>query len=153
MDGRRRMVCPSCETVHYDNPRPAATILLVHGNELLLVKRAEPPAVGQWCLPGGYMEVGESAEDAARRELSEETGLSCGDLKFLAFWSRPGGLRGEILIFSFIARKFSGQLIAGDDASDARFFPLDQLPPVAFLCHQEMIERLPQLEAEPQQPS
>ncbi len=99
------------------------------------------------------MELGESAEDAACREFSEETGLSCGDLKFLAFCSRPGGLRRNLLIFSFITRQFSGQLIAGDDASDARFFPLDQLPPVAFLCHREMIERLLQIAAGSQQPS
>ncbi len=99
------------------------------------------------------MELGESAQDAARRELSEETGLGCGDLKFLAFCSRPGGLRRDLLIFSFMTREFSGQLTAGDDASDARFFPLDELPPVAFLCHREMIERLPQIEAGSQQPS
>ena len=153
LDGRRRMVCPSCETVHYVNPRPAATVLLVHDRKLLLVRRAEPPAVGQWCLPGGFLELGESAQDTARRELNEETGLGCGDLKFLAFCSRPGGLRRDLLIFSFITREFSGQLIAGDDASDARFFPLDELPPVAFLCHREMIERMQQIEAGSQQPS
>ena len=153
MDGRKRMVCPACETVHYVNPRPAATILLVHDRKLLLVRRAEPPAVGQWCLPGGFMELGESAADSARRELREETGLSCGDLQFLAFCSRPGGLRRDVLIFSFITRGVEGQLIAGDDASDARFFPLAELPPVAFGCHREMIDRLHQIEAGSQQPS
>ena len=80
------------------------------------------------------------------RELGEETGLSCGDLKFLAFCSRPGGLRRDLLVFSFITREFSGQLTAGDDASDARFFPLDDLPPVAFRCHREMIDRLQRIE-------
>ncbi len=99
------------------------------------------------------MELGESAADSARRELREETGLSCGDLQFLAFCSRPGGLRRDVLIFSFITREFEGQLIAGDDASDARFFPLAELPPVAFGCHREMIDRLHQIEAGSQQPS
>jgi len=117
-------------------------VLVVKDSQLLLVKRAEPPAVGAWCLPGGFMEIGETAEDGARRELNEETGLTGRNLDFLAFCSRPGGIRGDLLLISYITRDFTGRLKAGDDASDARFFPLGDLPPVAFYCHREMIDRL-----------
>lgn len=140
LEGRKRRVCPACDTVHYENPRPAATVLVVQDGQLLLVKRAAPPAVGHWCLPGGFMELGETAEVAARRELQEETGLICQSLDFLAFCSQPGGMQQDVLLMAFIARDFTGTLAAGDDASDARFFPLTELPRVAFYCHREMIE-------------
>ncbi len=86
------------------------------------------------------MELGETAEVSARRELQEETGLSCQSLGFLAFCSRPGGLRQDVLLMAFITHDSTGTLTAGDDASDARFFPLTELPRVAFYCHREMIE-------------
>ncbi len=149
--GRKRRVCPECDTVHWENPRPAATVLVVSDGQLLLVKRAEPPAVGRWCLPGGFMELGETAEVAARRELLEETGLSCQTLDFVTFCSRPGGRRQDVLVMAFSTHDFTGTLTAGDDASDARFFPLTELPRVAFYCHREMIKHFLQT-GEPAEP-
>ena len=139
LEGRSRRVCPQCGTVHYENPRPAVTVVAVREEQLLLVKRAVPPAEGEWCLPGGFMELHESAAQAAQRELREETGLDAPDLTFLAFCPTPGGIRGDLLVFAFVTEAFTGRLVAGDDARDARFFPLADLPPVAFECHRELI--------------
>lgn len=139
LEGRSRRVCPQCGTVHYENPRPAVTIVAVRDEQLLLVKRAVPPAEGEWCLPGGFMELRESAAQAARRELREETGLDAPDLTFLAFCPTPGGIRGDLLVFAFVSEAFTGRLAPGDDARDARFYPLADLPPVAFRCHRELI--------------
>ena len=72
IDGRMRKVCPDCGTVHYHNPRPAVTVIAVQDSKLLLVKRAVEPAIGEWCLPGGFMEAGENTLESARRELLEE---------------------------------------------------------------------------------
>ncbi|MBA7604679.1 MAG: NUDIX domain-containing protein [Calditrichaeota bacterium] len=139
LEGRRRRVCPRCGTVHYENPRPAVTVVAVRDGQILLVRRGVAPAEGQWCLPGGFMELRESAAEAARRELREETGLTASDLSFLALCPYPGGINGDLLVLAFVTEDFSGQPIPGDDARETRFFPLEQLPPVAFRCHREII--------------
>ena len=71
--------------------------------------------------------------------ILEETGLGVDNLKFLDFCSRVDGPSGHVVVFAFTTKDFVGDLIAGDDASDAAFFPLAELPTVAFLCHQELI--------------
>lgn len=139
MEERKRRVCPRCGTVHYENPRPAVTIVLVRDGGILLVKRAVAPAAGEWCLPGGFMEVRESAAEAARRELVEETSLTARELSFLGLCPYPGGIHGDLLVLGFMTEDFTGRLAPGDDALEARFFPLEQLPPVAFRCHREII--------------
>lgn len=139
VQGRRRRVCPHCGTVHFENPLPAATIVVVKDGRLLLIRRGVAPRKGHWSLPGGFMELRESAAEAARRELAEETGLVAKSLRLLGVCPFAGGLRGEVLVLGFACDAFSGELIPGDDALDARFFARDQLPPVAFRCHREMI--------------
>ncbi len=139
LEGRKRRVCPECGTVHYVNPRPAVTVVAPRDGRILLVRRAVPPAAGQWCLPGGFMEVRESAAEAAHRELREETGLDAVDLSFLGLCPYPGGIDGDLLVLAFITEDFTGQPTPGDDAQEVHFFPLEQLPPVAFHCHREII--------------
>ncbi|MCD6271794.1 MAG: NUDIX hydrolase, partial [Deltaproteobacteria bacterium] len=73
-DGRDRLFCKKCNEPIYENPLPATCVVLVDDNErLLLVKRSVEPKIGHWCLPGGFIEIGESPEKAALRELKEET--------------------------------------------------------------------------------
>jgi ADP-ribose pyrophosphatase YjhB (NUDIX family) len=73
--GRLRATCPECGHIHYQNPAPAAGILLRSPAGVLLVKRKFAPAAGAWCVPAGFMEYGESPKRCAVRELLEETGL------------------------------------------------------------------------------
>lgn len=76
LDGRARVVCHACGSVFYENPLPvAAAIVLNDRREVLLVKRRREPHRGEWCLPMGFAELGETIADAARRELREETGV------------------------------------------------------------------------------
>lgn len=70
-----RMACGNCHSVHYENPIILVACIIHDDDKLLWIKRAQNPARGKWALPGGYMECGESLEEAAARELQEETGL------------------------------------------------------------------------------
>jgi ADP-ribose pyrophosphatase YjhB (NUDIX family) len=106
-----------------------------------LVKRSVEPAKGKWCLPGGFIEIDETIEEAVLRELEEETGIR-GEIEGLVdFFSQKGRHYRAILIFGYKVKILGGELKAGDDAQDAGFFSLDDLPPIAFLSHQRLIER------------
>lgn len=86
------------------------------------------------------MEKGEVPEQTARRELHEETGLEAGKLTFLDFCPYPSGLNGGVLVMAYHTAELKGTLEPGDDAAEARYFPLADLPPVAFQCHQALID-------------
>ena len=74
-DNVRRDFCPSCNSYFYENPLPVVSTILESSRRILLVKRGRPPSKGRWCLPSGFAEAGESIEQAALRELVEETGI------------------------------------------------------------------------------
>jgi ADP-ribose pyrophosphatase YjhB (NUDIX family) len=71
-DDRERYVCPSCNTIHYQNPIVVAGCIPVWKDQILLCKRAIEPRYGYWTLPGGFMELGETTTEAALRETQEE---------------------------------------------------------------------------------
>ena len=77
-DHRERFVCSGCGATYYDNPKVLVAIYVCVGSKILWIKRGIPPAVGLWALPGGFMENDESPEEAASRELREETTISIG---------------------------------------------------------------------------
>ncbi|MFC1583168.1 NUDIX domain-containing protein [Candidatus Neomarinimicrobiota bacterium] len=127
--------------MHYENPRPAVTVVAVQNGNILLVQRAVPPALGEWCLPGGFMELRESAAEAAHRELKEETDLSAANLSLLGTCPFPGGIEQDLLVLGFVAEGIKGTIKPGDDAQDAQYFPLHDHPRVAFRCHREIIRQ------------
>ena len=139
---RNHCYCQKCDIIHYENPLPAvAALVLNQKDQLLLVKRSVEPAKGKWCLPGGFIEIDESIEEAVLRELEEETGIK-GEIEGLIdFFSQKGLHYRAILIFGYKVKMLGGEVKAGDDAQDAVFFSLDTLPPVAFLSHQRLIEK------------
>jgi len=111
-----------------DKPIAAVSVALVRGDTILLVKRGRPPSKGLYAFPGGRVESGETLEEAARRELMEETGLEAG----------PLAPEAEILIergtedgaVAFLLRVFSGHHVSGEpmaasDAAEAAFHTLD----------------------------
>lgn len=101
---------------------------------LLLVQRAYPPFAGEWALPGGFVEEGERVLDAAPRELAEETGLQAGSLRLLGVYDTPGrDPRGWTVSVVYLAYVQGQDAVTGaDDARDARWFPADGLPKLAF---------------------
>ena len=102
--------------------------------EVLLVQRAYEPFAGEWALPGGFVEQGERALDAAPRELAEETGLRVGELELLGVYDTPGrDPRGwSVSVVYLVALPAETPVAGADDARDARWFSTDALPALAF---------------------
>jgi 8-oxo-dGTP diphosphatase len=89
---------------------------------LLLIRRGHPPFEGMRALPGGFVEVGETVEDACRRELREETGVRAGRLRLIGIYSRPDrDPRGHSVSAAFLTRVRRAEATAGDDAASAEW--------------------------------
>ena len=123
----------------YEYPHPAVTTDCVvfgfNGKELeiLLIERGIEPFKGAWAFPGGFMGIEESAEECAQRELREETGLTIHSLKQLgAFTSVHRDPRERVVSIAFYALVQPSDVTGGDDAKQARWFPVDDAPPLAF---------------------
>jgi 8-oxo-dGTP diphosphatase len=132
-DGKERQVCRSCGKVYYENPLPVASIIVPnHEREIVLVKRGRDPFKHMWCCPIGFAETGESIEDAALRELREETGIEGRITQLIDVSSHTNDFYGDLLIVTFEAEKVGGTEAAGDDALECRYFPVRSLPKLAF---------------------
>lgn len=97
-----------------------------------MIRRSNPPFEGFYALPGGFVEVGETVEEAAQREAKEETGLEIILLKLVGVYSKPDrDPRGHVVSISYLAEG-RGELVAGSDARSAEVFDPEDLPPLAF---------------------
>jgi 8-oxo-dGTP diphosphatase len=107
----------------------------------LLIKRKNDPFVDQWALPGGFINESEDLVTAAKRELKEETGLTIETMEQVRAFGAPGrDPRGRTISIAFVSRIFSEEeLNAGDDATEASWVSIDDLPELAF-DHAEIIE-------------
>lgn len=117
----------------YRFPRPAVTVDTVVFNEnaeVLLIKRGHEPFMGQWALPGGHLEEGESLSQAAARELLEETGIVAKDLHQMVAFGDPGrdprGFYVSVGFWGTIDPDVCQLVKAGDDAAEARWFPVSE---------------------------
>lgn len=134
------MTAQNAHKYSYEYPRPALTAdIVVVTREprprVLLIRRRHDPFAGSWSLPGGFVNEGERISDAARRELAEETGVVQTDLEQLYTAGDPGrDPRGWTVTVAYLARVNPGEVkaVAADDAEAVSWFPLDDLPPLAF---------------------
>lgn len=107
-------------------------IVLIKNDQVLLVQRGRAPNAGQWSLPGGKQELGETAHQAARRELREETGLECGALVLAGYadaihHDEMGNIDFHYTILDFAAPYIGGEAVAGDDAARLSWVREDEL--------------------------
>ena len=112
-----------------------AVLRLEEMPEILLVERKDPPYEGLWALPGGFMEMEETLEETARRELMEETGIKAGELIRYDTYDQPGrDPRGRNItqVFIMIWKEGMGTAVAGSDARAVKWFDLTSLPKLAF---------------------
>lgn len=136
-DGRMRPVCTSCSMTTYLDPKLAVAVLIGRENEVLLGRRgAHTREPGKWSFPSGFVERGERVEDAARRETLEETGLTVELGPVLTVISSPGE---TVVLAVYPAVAFSGEPSADDDLTELCWFPLENLPELAFPHDGEII--------------
>jgi len=101
------------------SPTLATDCVIFKDDGLVLIRRGIPPFEGQLALPGGGVEVGETVEEACKREVKEETSLDVDNLQLVGVYSDPKrDPRGHVVSIVFLAREVQGELKAGDDASD-----------------------------------
>ncbi len=133
IDGRNRGFCTECGYIVYVNPLPVAAVIVCNSHdEILFVRRANHPMRGMWCLPCGFAEVDEEIDEAALRELKEETGLTGQDCSLVDVSNSRNFFYGNLLMVTYTVKSVNGTLQAGDDAAEARYFGLNDLPVFAF---------------------
>jgi 8-oxo-dGTP diphosphatase len=134
----------------YDYPRPAVSADIavfrkaIQSLEILLIRRKNEPFLGMWALPGGFMEIDETLEETAVRELEEETGLKNVDLKqFKTFSNLDRDPRTRVIttVFYGTVSPENSSAKGGDDAEQAEWFTIDKLPPLGF-DHDQIIKIL-----------
>ena len=133
------LACPSCGSpvTKYRNPFPTVDIIIEINGCIVLIERKNPPR--GWALPGGFVDYGESLEDAARREALEETSLEIQDLRLIGCYSDPTrDARMHTISTVFMARG-SGIPCAADDAANLALFTLDKLPEVLCFDHARIL--------------
>lgn len=131
--------CPVCgsEVLRYRNPFPTVDIIIRIGEQIVLIERRNPPY--GWALPGGFVDYGESLEAAARREAKEETGLEIVRLEQFRAYSDPARDPRQHTISVVFTALGKGAMLAGDDATRARLFALDQLPHKLCFDHDRIL--------------
>jgi 8-oxo-dGTP diphosphatase len=140
IEGRNRLVCSECGWINYLNPLPVITCLVSNPQgDLLLIKRGVEPCQGCWALPGGFIERQETIQEAGRRELEEETGLKGEPGRLVGAHVHESPLYGSVVVLGMEFAITDGKITVGDDASDAKFFPRNELPEIPFKSHIALI--------------
>lgn len=131
-------MCPRCGYIHFRDLKVGVSILVEEGGQVLLVRRGIDPGRGQWSLPSGFCEWDEAPEQAAAREVAEETGLAVRVVDLAAVYHYTDDFRGPGINLIYRATVVGGALRAADDVEAAVFLSPVDLPPaeqVAFENH------------------
>ena len=121
----KRLVCQACTFIFYQDPKVVAGTLFTLDGGIVLLKRGVEPAVGKWVFPGGYVDRGESVQDAAIRETKEESQL---DVKLGALLNVYSYARSSNVIVVYTAEVIGGELAAADESVEARIFSPQEVP-------------------------
>jgi ADP-ribose pyrophosphatase YjhB (NUDIX family) len=140
LEGRERLYCLGCEKIYYENPTPVVAVIARDDEgKILLIKRKIEPRKGEWALPSGFMEIEESPIEAALRELAEETGLKGKSKRLIGVYPNNSEIHGYLVAVIYEAEIVGGELCAGDDAEEAEFFAVSELPALAFQSHRDAL--------------
>jgi ADP-ribose pyrophosphatase YjhB (NUDIX family) len=135
--GRPRPYCPACRVTFFQDPKLAVAVVVDDGERVVLQRRAIDPGRGNWSFPAGYVERGEPVDEAARREVFEETGLQVELEALLGIYSERGN---PVALAAYLATPVAGTLQISDESLDLAAFPIDELPPLAFPHDLEIVK-------------
>ena len=127
-EDRPRLVCDQCQRILYLNPKVVAGLIIHRRGRLLLLRRSIEPRYGTWTFPAGYMEIDETAEQAAVREAEEEVGLKVKAGPLVGVYSRPAPASPGIIVVVFQGQQPRGRVKTGHEVLEARWFALDEIP-------------------------
>jgi ADP-ribose pyrophosphatase YjhB (NUDIX family) len=138
-DTRERAICPSCHTVHYENPLNVVGTLPIWEDKVLLCKRNIEPRFGKWTLPAGFMELGETVAQGAARETDEEAGAQ---IELLDLYTLMNVVRVGQVHFFYRAKLLSTQFNPGHEKIEARLFSEQDIPwdDIAFRTVRETLK-------------
>ncbi len=140
IEGRKRSFCVKCGYIDYKNPLPvAASVVPNEQGEILIVRCANHPMRGMWCLPCGFAEIDEEMNEAALRELEEETGLVAEQCTLLDVSNSHNYFYGNLLMVTYRVHATHGRLRPGDDAMETRYFTIDDMSPLVFFSHEKAL--------------
>ena len=137
-EGHTRPICTSCGMVHFLDPKLVAGVIVEMDRKLVMIKRDLEPGMGLWTFPAGFVDRGEVVEEAAKREVREETGLEVEIRELVGVYSRDGD--ANILVV-YAGKAAGGQLQAGEEVQEAGLFDPGLLPPLAFERDDAIIQR------------
>ena len=141
---RDRPVCTECGRIIFYDPKVAVICVVPRHGKVLMIRRGTDQGYGLWGLPGGYVDRGEIVEQAAIREVWEETGLKVELGKLIGLFSESGN---PVIVAVFAASEIGGKLEPGPEALDVGFFPVHDLPSLAFPRDQEVLTKWESMES------
>lgn len=127
--GRQRPACPACDFVYFEDPKVAVGVVAERQRQILLTRRNHEPRMGGWSFPSGFVDAGEEVRSAAIRETMEETGIAVEIEQLLGVYQEPGS---RVVFIVYAARAGEGEPVADEESMEVRFFPVEQLPELAF---------------------
>jgi ADP-ribose pyrophosphatase YjhB (NUDIX family) len=129
IDGTYRPRCLACRRIIYFDPKLATTVVINRDDSFLMIKRATQPGIGLWAFPGGHVDRGEVVENAAVREVLEETGLVVEITAALGIFSEE---QNPVVLAAFAGKEIGGYFRINSEVSDIGFFRTEDFPPLAF---------------------
>ena len=129
IEQKSRPYCPSCGHIVFLDPKVAAVVLASKDSKLVLVRLAVEPELGRWSFPSGYVDRGEAVEDAAVREVKEETGL---DVRLRCLVGLYSSTANPIVLAVYAADVTGGSMRPGHDTQDVALYSPDELPSLPF---------------------
>ena len=128
-DGHTRPVCTACGAVVFLNPKVVAGVITQVDGKLVMIKRKMNPGAGRWSIPAGFVDRGETVEEAATREFREESGLEVKPTRLVGVYSRAGD---AIILVLYAGTVIGGEAVAGDEVLEVGYFDAESPPPLAF---------------------
>lgn len=138
--GARHRRCPTCGLHDWRNPAPATGCAILRDGQVLLSRRAGPPKKGHWDLVGGFVDAGETPEQAIRREVLEETGCRLLDAELRH--TATGEYDHEPTLNFLFTGTIDGEPEASDDSAELKWWPLGKAPPIAWTHEAAFVKRL-----------